>query len=100
MHAKFIYDIRILEEETYIVPMTVVGDGLDSEDDPSIPTVSLLDIKIMLDNIISDAHKGFWFCTTYIIVFTYITQYSNSFTWKFPSSISLQRSWTSTISTV
>ena len=38
--------------------MTVGGDRLDYEDSPSYPAFSLLDTKIMLNSIISDAHKG------------------------------------------
>ena len=44
--------------------MTVGGDLLDCEEDPSSPAVSLLDTKIMLNSVISDAHKGARYCTS------------------------------------
>ena len=39
------------------------GDRHDYEEDPSSPAVSLLDTKIMLSSVISDAHKGDRYCT-------------------------------------
>ena len=62
-YANFIYDIRPLKTETHRVRMTVGGDRLDYEEDPSSPAVSLLDTKIMLNSVISDAHKGARYCT-------------------------------------
>ena len=63
-YANFINDIRPLKQETHRVRMTVGGDRLDCEEDPSSPAVSLLDTKIMLNSVISDAHKGARYCTS------------------------------------
>ena len=38
--------------------MTVGGDRLEYHDDPSAPAVGLLDTKIHLNSVISDADKG------------------------------------------
>ena len=43
--------------------MTVGGDKLDFDDDPASPDVSLLNTKIMINSVISDAHKGARFGT-------------------------------------
>ena len=68
-YANFITDIRPLKDETHRVRMTVGGDRLDFEDDTSSPAVSLLDTKIMLNSVISDAHKGARYCTADIVNF-------------------------------
>ena len=43
--------------------MTVGGDRVEHEHDPSSPLVSLLDTKIMLNSVISDDKKGDKLCT-------------------------------------
>ena len=43
--------------------MTVGGDKLEYDGDPSSPAVSLLNIKILFNCVISDAHKGAKFAT-------------------------------------
>ena len=53
-----ICDVRPLKSEKNRVRLTVGGDKLDFEDDPSSPAAALLDIKIHLNSVISDAHKG------------------------------------------
>ena len=57
-YTNFINNVRPLKDETHRVRMAVEGDRLDYEEDPSSPAISLLDTKIMLNSVISDAHKG------------------------------------------
>ena len=73
-YANFINDIRPLKSETHRVRMTVGGDKLDLEDDPGSPDVSLLHTKIMLNSVISDAHRGAKSCTADINFFISTTQ--------------------------
>ena len=57
-YANLICDLRPLKAEAYRVRMTVGGDKLEYDGDPSSPVVSLLNTKIFLSIIISDAHEG------------------------------------------
>ena len=43
--------------------MTVGGDRLDYDREPSSPAISLLNTKIFLNSVISDTHKGATFST-------------------------------------
>ena len=63
MDAKVTYetlicDLRPLKSETHRVRMTVGGEKLKCEGKPSSPIVSLLNKKIFLNSVISNAHKG------------------------------------------
>ena len=44
--------------------MTVGGDKLEYDGDPSYPAVSFLNTKIFLNSVISDTHKGARFSST------------------------------------
>ena len=44
--------------------MIVGGDRMEYEGDPSSPVVSLLNTKLFLNSVISDAYKGVRFATT------------------------------------
>jgi hypothetical protein len=58
-YANFICSIRPQKKETHRVRCTVGGDRLDyPADNASSPAVSMLDTKVHLNSIISDAHKG------------------------------------------
>ena len=57
-YANLICDFRPLKKETHRVRMTVGGDKLIYDGDPSSPEVSLLNTKIMLNSVISDLHIG------------------------------------------
>ena len=43
--------------------MTVGGDKLTYPDDPSSPSANLMDAKILINSVISDAHRGAHFMT-------------------------------------
>ena len=58
IYANLICDLRPLSKETHRVRMTVGGDKLECDGDPSSPAVSLLNTKIFFNSGISDAHKG------------------------------------------
>ena len=57
-YASYVCDYRPLKEEPYRVRITIGGDRLDYNDDAGSPAVNLLETKILLNSIISDADKG------------------------------------------
>jgi hypothetical protein len=57
-YSNFLCDIKPLKKETHRVRLTVGGDRLDYFEDASSPAVGLLETKIHLNSVISDAHKG------------------------------------------
>ena len=57
-YANFILDYRPLKSEPNRVRLTVGGDKLSHDDDAGSPAASILETKIMLNSVISDAHKG------------------------------------------
>ena len=54
------------QAQNHRVCLTVDGDKLDYEEDASYPAVSLLDTKILLNSVFSDADKGARYYTVYI----------------------------------
>ena len=46
-----------MKDEPYRVRITVGGDRLDYEDDARFPAANLLETKILLNSVISDAHR-------------------------------------------
>ena len=66
-YANFICDIKLSKTETHCVRLTVGGDQIIYDGDPSSQTISLLDLKIYLNSVISDARKGPRYMTAYII---------------------------------
>ena len=62
-YAILTCDLRPIKTETHQIHITVGGDKLTYDGDPSSPAVSLLNIKIILNSVISDAHKGARFMT-------------------------------------
>ena len=65
-YANFVCDIRLQKAESHWTRLTVGGDRLDYHADPSAPAVGLLDTKIHLNSVISDAKRGARFCAPYI----------------------------------
>lgn len=57
-YANFILDYRPLKSEPWRVRLTVGGDKLSYDEDPGSPAASLLETKIMLNSVISDAKQG------------------------------------------
>ena len=51
-------DYRPLKKEPFQVRITVGGDKLDYLDDAGSPAANMLETKILLNSVISDAHKG------------------------------------------
>ena len=73
-YANFVCDIKLSKNETHRVRLTVGGDKLAYDGDklaydgdPSSPAISLLDLKIHLNFVISDARKGACYLTADII---------------------------------
>ena len=66
-YANFVCDVKISKTETYRVCLTVGGYKLTYNGDPSSPAISLLDLKIHLNSVISDARKGARYLTSDII---------------------------------
>jgi hypothetical protein len=57
-YANFICDYRPLKSEKFRVRLVVGGDKLPYENDAGSPAASLLETKLLLNSVISDAHKG------------------------------------------
>ena len=57
-YASMIFDHRPLKEEEYRCRIVAGGDKLDFLDDASSPATSLLETKILVNSIISDAKHG------------------------------------------
>ena len=57
-YASFVCDHCPLKSEPWRVRIVVGGDRLTYEDDAGSPAASLLETKILLSSVISDAHKG------------------------------------------
>ena len=51
-------DYRPLKEEKYRVRITVGGDRLDFSEDSSAPATNMLETKMLLNSVISDARQG------------------------------------------
>ena len=66
-YANFFCDIKLSKTETHRVCLEVGGNNLTYEGDPRSPETSLLDLKIHLNSVISDAHKGARYLTADII---------------------------------
>ena len=57
-YASYVCDYRPLKDEPYRVRITVGGDKLEYPDDAGSPAANLLETKILLNSVISDADKG------------------------------------------
>ena len=57
-YANFVCDIKLSKTETHRVCLTVGGDKLTYDGNPSSPAISLLDLNIHLNSVIYDARKG------------------------------------------
>ena len=57
-YARFVCDHRPLKAEPWRVRVVVGGDRLSYHEDPRSPAASLLETKILLNSIISDAKRG------------------------------------------
>ena len=51
-------DYRPLKDEPYRVHFTIDGDKLDYDKETASPTTNLLETKLLINNVISGAHKG------------------------------------------
>ena len=57
-YANMVCDYRPLKDEPYRVRLTIGGDKLDYFDDTASPAASLLETKLLINSVISDAHRG------------------------------------------
>ena len=57
-YASFVCDVRPLKKETHRVRMVVGGDRINYHEDTGSPAASLLETKIIINSVISDASKG------------------------------------------
>ena len=56
-YANFVCDYRPLKDEPWRVRLVVGGDKLEYEFDSGSPAASLLETKLLLNSVISDAKK-------------------------------------------
>ena len=57
-YANFVCDYRPNKDDPWRVRLTVGGDKLDYFGNPASPAASLLESKLLINSVISDAHKG------------------------------------------
>ena len=57
-YATFVCDYRPLKSEPWRIRMVAGGDRLSYPDDPASPAANLIDTKLLLNSVISDADKG------------------------------------------
>ena len=57
-YGNFVCDYRPLKSEPYRVRLTVGGDRLEYESDAGSPAASLVETKMTLNSVVSDAHRG------------------------------------------
>ena len=57
-YASYACDYRPLKDEPYRVRITVGGDRLDYAQDAGSPAANLVETKMLLNSVISDADKG------------------------------------------
>ena len=57
-YAAFTCDYRPLKTETHRIRLVVGGDRLVYDEDAGAPAASLLETKIIINSVISDAHRG------------------------------------------
>ena len=62
-YAQFVCDHRPLKTEEWRVRIVVGGDKLRYDEDAGSPTTNLVETKILLNSVISDADAGARFCT-------------------------------------
>ena len=62
-YANFVCDYRPLKTEKHRVRMTIGGDKLEYTDETTSPTASLIETKLLINSVISDAKKGARFLT-------------------------------------
>ena len=62
-YASFVCDIKPFKSETHRVRMVVGGDKLSYDDDAGAPAASLLETKLLVNSVISDASRGAKFMT-------------------------------------
>ena len=62
-YANMVWDYRPTKWEKYRICLTVGGNVLDYYGDASSPAALLLESKVLLNSVISNATKGAQFCT-------------------------------------
>ena len=62
-YTNIVCDYRPLKKEKYRVSLTIGGDVLEYENNASSPAASLLESKLIIDSVISDAQSGAQFMT-------------------------------------
>ena len=62
-YASFVLDYRPLKSDPYRVRITVGGDRLIYSNDAGSPASNIIETKILLNSVISDAHRGARFMT-------------------------------------
>ncbi len=88
-YANPVCDYRPLKDEPYRVRLVVVGNRLNYDADTGAPTANLLDVKILLNSIIST--PGARFATIDIKDFSYALQWPSTSISRSPSDGSLRK---------
>ena len=57
-YANMVCDYRPLKYEPYHVRLTICSDKLDYDKETASPSTNLLETKLLINSVLSDAHKG------------------------------------------
>ena len=68
-YASFVYDHQPLKSEPWRVMLVVRGDKLSYNEDAGSPASNMIETKILLNSIISDAKKGAVFSVVTLKIF-------------------------------
>ena len=81
-YANFVCNICLLKSEPYCVKLVVVGNKLEYLDDVGSSAASLLEIKLMVNSVISEAQQGACFLSTDLKDFFLATPMAHPFYMK------------------
>ena len=70
-YENFVYDYRPLKSDQYIIRFLVVGEKLDYTLNAGSPTDSMLETKLLVNSVISDAKEGAQFMSCDLKEFFY-----------------------------
>lgn len=99
-YANFVYDYCPLKMKFFCIRLVFGCDKLDYIHDAGSPTTNLLETKLLINSVISDAHKGARFLSADLKDFFLLPQWTNQNICVFISSISLQTSSNHTMLTI
>ena len=93
IYPSFVCDQRPLKPEKWRTRLVIDDDKLPYYNDAGPPAANLIEIKLLLNSVISQAHQGVRFMTLDLKDHFLASPMPNSAYMKIPSSTCLQISW-------